>query len=979
MTSLQVKTHPAFKLRRSSQIEALHLTMYEFIHRKTAALHYHLAAENPENVFLVAFGTVPTDSRGVAHILEHTVLCGSERYPVRDPFFMMTRRSLNTFMNAFTGNDWTAFPFASQNRKDYFNLLDVYLDSVFFPRLDPLDFAQEGLRLEFETLDDPASTLIYKGIVYNEMKGDGSSASSILYDTFKKYLFPTTTYHHNSGGNPDQIPDLSYADLLAFYKTHYHPSNAVFMTFGDIPAIDLQEKFDTDALSRFEASDTVIEVKNEKRYFAPIRVEESYPFNSEQDTSAEKTHLVIGWLLGANTDLEGMLRTHFLADVLLDTSASPLRQALETTDLGRSVSPLCGVDESNHEISFICGIEGSEPSRMLQLEELVLSILNGLAEEGVPYERLQAVLHQLELQQREIGGDGYPYGLQLIMAGLSASIHRGDPIAILDLDPVLIKLRSSIKDPDFIRSLIREQLLDNPHRVSLVLKPDSQIQGRREMAEKQKLQEIKSALKKEGEQEIIDRAVLLNERQTSTENADLLPKVGLEDIQPAMKIPVARESRLPGGQLLSFYGQATNGLVYQQLVTSLPKLADELLQHLPLYTHILCEIGSGGRDYLETQHLQHSVTGGFNAFSSFRSDIHDVHQVQGFMTLSSKALARNQHSMSDLLKETMATVRFDEPGRIRELISQVRARREATLTNSGSMLAMTAAASGLSPVVNLNHRLSGLEGLMQLKQLDDELSDDGKLESLCDKLRQIHASIVASPQQLLLVADGDREAELLDYLQRNWGGDLPDSSDFEPFGLPPVKPRADQIWTTNTQVNFCAKAFITVPEGDPDAAVFAVLGGVLRNGFLHGAIRERGGAYGAGASQDSSNAVFRFSSFRDPNLKETMDHFDNAITWLQRSKITFEQVEEAILGVVSGIDAPGSPAGEARQAFHNGLFGRTPEHRNQLRSEILKVRGDDLKRVVDQYLKPELASTAVLTNVPMSAALDHTQFEVVNL
>lgn len=977
MTSQQQQSHPAFELLRSSQIETLHLTVYEFKHRKTAALHYHLAADNPENAFLVAFRTVPTDSRGVAHILEHTVLCGSERYPVRDPFFMMTRRSLNTFMNAFTSNDWTAYPFATQNRKDYFNLLGIYLDSVFFSRLDPLDFAQEGLRLEFETLKDPTSELTYKGIVYNEMKGDASSSSSILYDTFKRYLFPTTTYHHNSGGDPDQIPRLSYADLQTFYRTHYHPSNAVFMTFGNIPVMDLQEQFESRALGRFEASDQVIEVGNEKRYFAPIRVEESYPFNSEQDSTEEKTHLVIGWLLGANTDLEEMLKSHLLADVLLDTSASPLRQALETTDLGTAVSPLCGVDQSNHEISFMCGIEGSEPTRIVQLEELVLSTLNRLAEEGVPYARVEAVLHQLELQQREIGGDGYPYGLQLILSGLSASIHRGDPIALLDLDPILVRLRAAIEDPDFIKSLIREQLLDNPHRVSLVLKPDTEISGRRDRAEKQALARIKSSLNGDGKQEIVDLGVRLNERQKTVENADILPKVGLADVQPATSIPVPVEHRLTGGQLVSFYGQATNGLVYQQVVTSLPDLAADLLQHLPLYTHILTEIGSGSRDYLQTQHLQHSITGGFSAFSTFRGQIEDVQQVQGFMTLSSKALARNQHGMSDLLQETLQTVRFDEPVRVRDLLSQALARRQATLTNSGSVLAMTAAASGLSPVVNLNHRLSGLAGLLHLKQLADDIKDAEKLESLCDKLRQIHSRIVAAPHQLLIVADQERQGELLDYLEHNWGG--MSASSFVPFSLEPIQQRVSQIWTTNTQVNFCAKAFVTVPEGDPDAPVFAVLGGVLRNGFLHGAIREQGGAYGAGASQDSSNAVFRFSSFRDPNLKETLHNFDHAITWLLETKLTFEQVEEAILGVVSSIDAPGSPAGEARQAFHNGLFGRTPEHRNHLRSGILKVHADDLKRVVEQYLKPELASTAVLTNVPMSASLDHDQFEVVNL
>ena len=227
--------HPAFDLIKTHHIDSLNLDVHQYQHQQTGASHYHLAADNPENVFLVGLRTVPTDSTGVAHILEHTALCGSEKYPVRDPFFMMLRRSLNTFMNAFTSSDWTAYPFATQNRKDYFNLLDVYLDAVFFSRLDPLDFAQEGHRVEFAEPDNPDSELVFKGVVFNEMKGAMSSPTSVLWQAVSEHLFPsTTTYHYNSGGEPEHIPDLSYEELVNFYRTHYHPSNAVFMTYGDI-------------------------------------------------------------------------------------------------------------------------------------------------------------------------------------------------------------------------------------------------------------------------------------------------------------------------------------------------------------------------------------------------------------------------------------------------------------------------------------------------------------------------------------------------------------------------------------------------------------------------------------------------------------------------------------------------------------------------------------------------------------------------
>ena len=327
------QAHPAFRLLRTQPVESLNICVEEYEHIATGAQHIHLASSNPENVFLVALRTVPEDSTGVAHILEHTALCGSQRYPVRDPFFMMTRRSLNTFMNAFTSSDWTAYPFASINRKDFNNLLDVYLDAVFFSRLDPLDFAQEGHRLEFAEAANPASDLQYKGVVYNEMKGAMSSVNSQLWQTLTKYLFPTNTYHHNSGGEPACIPDLTYNQLVDFYRTHYHPSNAIFMTYGDIPAAELQQKFETQALSQFKKLDKKISVNDEKRYFAPVKIEEQYPLN--EDELIDKTHVVLGWLLGQSINLDDVLTAHLLSGVLLDNSASPLMQMLETTPLGQ--------------------------------------------------------------------------------------------------------------------------------------------------------------------------------------------------------------------------------------------------------------------------------------------------------------------------------------------------------------------------------------------------------------------------------------------------------------------------------------------------------------------------------------------------------------------------------------------------------------------------------------------------------------------
>ncbi len=946
-----MNAHPAFTQLHSHAIPALNLTLEQYEHKKTGAKHFHLAADKNENVFLVALRTVPHDSSGVAHILEHTALCGSERYPVRDPFFMMTRRSLNTFMNAFTSSDWTAYPFASQNRKDFDNLLNVYLDAVFFSRLDPLDFAQEGHRVEFAEPDNRNSKLVFKGVVFNEMKGAMSSISSILWQTMSKYLFPTTTYHFNSGGEPDCIPDLSYQQLRCFYKSHYHPSNAIFMTFGDISAAEQQTKFEELALHRFDKLDGQISVADEKRYYAPLRVTENYAIDNNETEA--KTHIVIGWLLGKSNNLKDALEARLLANVLLDNSSSPLLHVLETTKLGNAPSPLCGLEDSNREMSFMCGIEGSEADRVDEFEALITTTLTDLYSNGVAKSQLEAVLHQLELQQREIGGDGYPYGLQLILAALGPATHRGDPVAVLDIDPVLEYLHEQISDPDYIKQLIKKLLLDNRHRVTLTLQPDPDVNGAREAQETQRLAAIKAAMSAQEQQRTIELASALEQRQRQQDDASILPKVTLADV-PGDTAEHPSSSTVAGAVPLTFFPQGTNGLVYQQLILPLPPLDDQQLELLPLYTQMLSELGVGDKDYLATQAWQASVCGSIHAYSTFRGAIDDEQQVDAYLTLSSKALARNLTAMTELMHATFNNLRFDELGRMHELIAQISTRRAQSVTGNGHGLAMLAASSGMSPCAALAHRNSGLPGIQWLKNL----SSSAKMEDLAAQFSTLHQKVLQQSRQLLAIAEPAQQQDIEQTAQNFFqGGNLD-----QRIALPKIRSACRQAWQTETQVNFCAKAFPTVCVEDDDAAPLTVLGGFLRNGYLHRAIREQGGAYGGGATHDSANACFRFYSYRDPRLQETLADFDASVNWLLENKHESQALEESILGVVSSLDKPGSPAGEAKQQFHSNLFGRTHAQLQAFRQRVLGVTLADLQRVGEDYLLNTDASAAIISN-----------------
>lgn len=956
----------AFEHLRSHSIDSLNIRVEHYRHRDTGAEHYHLAADNSENVFLVALRTVPMDSTGVAHILEHTALCGSQRYPVRDPFFMMLRRSLNTFMNAFTSSDWTAYPFASQNRKDFANLLDVYLDAVFFSRLEPLDFAQEGHRLDFAEPGNLDSPLVHKGVVYNEMKGAMSSINSVLWQSLCEQVFPSNTYHYNSGGDPAHIPELTYEQLKAFYQTHYHPGNAVFMTFGDIPAAEHQAVFQAQVLSHFPAAQGPrIEVALEQRLPAPKRVVQPYALDDGEDT-ARKTHIVVGWLLGQSTDLEAQLEAELLSSVLLDNSASPLLHALETTPLGQSPSPLCGLEDSQREMVFSCGISGSEAESADALEALVLEVIQRVADEGVPQEKLEAVLHQLELHQREVSGDGFPYGLQLIMQALGPATHYADPVAVLDLDPVLERLRERIAQPGYIQSLARRLLLDNPHRVTLVMTPDTGLSARREAEERERLAARKAAMDRAQLEAIAEQAQRLEARQQQVDDLSILPKVTLADV-PAGFPALDYRTREANGLRLSAYQRGTNGLVYQQLIAELPQLAESDLELLPLYTRLLTETGLGTDDYLAVQHRQSATVGSISAWTSARGGVDDEQQVSAHLVLSSKALGRHTREQVALMGDTLRTPRFDELSRLRELVSQQRSRREQAVTGQGHALAMTAACAGMSPLGRLHHEQGGLEGLRRLKALDDSLAGDSQLEAFAGRLDSLHRHLAQAPRQVLTIADESHLEPAVEAALEQWQA-LP-SEHGESYRSTPLRETRREIWLVNTQVNFCATAYPTVPAGHPDAAPLTVLGGFLRNGFLHRSIREQGGAYGGGASQDSGVAAFRFFSYRDPRLQATLEDFQASVHWLLSHPHSPESLEEAILGVMGGLDKPGSPAGEARKDFHNRLYGRDHARLEAFRRAVLAVSLEDLRRVAETWLRPERASTAVITSRKQLEAL----------
>jgi Zn-dependent M16 (insulinase) family peptidase len=450
-----------------------------------------------------------------------------------------------------------------------------------------------------------------------------------------------------------------------------------------------------------------------------------------------------------------------------------------------------------------------------------------------------------------------------------------------------------------------------------------------------------------------------------TEDLDILPKVDLNDIPEDINFSQPSQHQTAPLPLTS-YAAGTNGLVYQQLIMPMPELTPEQFDLLLLYSTCVTEMGVGHLNYQETQLWHSSIVGSYSASTSVRSHREDLSKLHGNISLACKGLASNQQAMSELMQESFTLARFDELDRLKELIAQILTHKESSVVSNGHVLAMMAASSEMSPYGHLQQRWGGMTGLSSLKKLNQAISSDSALAELAEQLKTIHRLVLNQPRQFLLVSEKQRLDEFSNTMATALSCDNKQLSKSNLIAYQPQLSTVNHCWTASTQVSFCAKAFPTVAGAHPDSAPLTLLGGILRNGFLHRAIREQGGAYGAGASQDSQSGAFRFFSYRDPRIEGTLADFDASVKWVLEQPIGKDKIEEAILGVIGSMDKPSSPAGEAIQAFYSELNGRSKQTQIEFRKNILKVNEADLKRVAEEYLRPNKAQTAVITNTDLA-------------
>ena len=462
-----------FVVTKYLPLPELQSTLIEMTHEPSGARVMHIANDDPENLFCLSLRTLPDSSDGVAHILEHTVLCGSAKYPVKDPFFAMTRRSLNTFMNAMTGQDFTCYPASSQVEKDFYNLMEVYLDAVFHPELKHLSFLQEGHRIEFTEAKNPATPLQFQGVVYNEMKGNLSSSDSRLWRAVFKHLFSDLPYAHNTGGDPKEIPTLTHEELIEFHRNFYHPSRCIFFFYGNIPLAKHLDFIIDKALKGVPKLAPIPPLARQTRFPAPIARIEKYPI-AESESLEKKTILAYAWLTAPVTDPGEVLALSLLDCLLMDNDASPLRIALLRSKLCTQAAASLDVEMS--EVPYLVVCKGCEPENGDALKDVLLKTLREIAEKPFSKEQIEASLHQLEFERTEINTDEGPFGLTLFMRAVLITQHGSEPENGLLIHTLFKDLRAKLEDPNYLSNLIRHYLIDNTHFLQLTLAPDPQLE-----------------------------------------------------------------------------------------------------------------------------------------------------------------------------------------------------------------------------------------------------------------------------------------------------------------------------------------------------------------------------------------------------------------------------------------------------------------------------------------------------------------------
>jgi len=929
-----------FECTREQDIPELNTRALLYRHARTGAELLSLINDDENKVFGIAFRTPPSDSTGVAHILEHSVLCGSRKYPVKEPFVELLKGSLKTFLNAMTYPDKTCYPVASQNAQDLYNLVDVYLDAVFYPRITPHIFQQEGWHFEIDRPDGP---MIYKGVVYNEMKGAYSSPDTLLAEFSQQSLFPDTPYGLDSGGDPRRIPDLTYEQFREFHRKYYHPSNARLFFYGDDDP-EARLKKAEEYLGDFDRLEIDSGVPLQAAFSEPRHLTRAFDPGEDPEGGA-KGMVTVNWLFPQEPDSEEILAFHALQYILLGMPGSPLRKALIDSGLGEALAG-GGLEDELRQLFFSSGLKGVRTNDLGQVEPLILETLKRLAADGIDPQTVEAAMNTIEFNLRENNTGHFPRGLMLLLRSLTTWLYDRDPLALVAFERPLEALKTSIGEhPGLFQDMIERHFLNNTHRTTLTLTPEPGLGARQAAEEQERLQKAQESMGPETIQEAVETTRTLRELQEAPDPPEALaaiPTLRVDDLDRKNKrIPLDALERT-GAEVL-VHDLFTNGILYLDVGFNLHRLRSDLLPLVRLFGRALLEMGTETEDYVAlTQRISRKTGGVHPAF--FTSAVHNDPRGAAWMFLRGKAMTGKSGELVDILRDVLLGVRLDDRDRFRQILLESKARKEQSLVPAGHQVVATRLMSHFSEPDWAAEQMGGLESLFSLRELLKMVDEDWP--GVLSRLEEIRRTLVQREGLVLNVTVDQKGWSNAEPLLEGFLESMPRGENAPQSWSPTHPPRFEGLFLP-AQVNYVGKGAALFPVGYAFHGSALVITRFLRNAWLWDRIRVQGGAYGAFCNVDRLSGALVFVSYRDPNLLSTLETFDGSGEFLRSVPLGRDELSKAIIGTIGDIDRHHLPDAAGHLSMLRHLTGQSEDTLQRVRDEVLETTEEHFRTFAD--------------------------------
>ena len=931
------KQYSGFRVCKIDFIKEVNSTAYLMEHEVSGARLFYLANEDDNKVFTIGFRTPPADDTGVPHILEHSVLCGSRKYHLKEPFVELVKGSLNTFLNAMTYPDKTVYPVASRNNKDFHNLMDVYLDAVFYPLIYDNKFTlkQEGWHYELEDAGDP---LQYNGVVYNEMKGVYSSPDSYLEYYGKKILFPDTTYRFESGGLPSAIPELTQEDFIRFHKTYYSPENSYIYLYGDMDIEATLAHLDS-YLKEFPKTGQVhSDIPLQQPLAKTAEFDGTYPVPDGAPVEAMTYHEV-QIVAGDMRDQKTIMALRLLENVLLESEGAPLRRALLDAGVAKDISG--SMSGSMLQNIFSVRASGSEPGQKDAFVKALYHNLQKISMEGIDKELLEAALNSAEFKLREADFGTYPKGLIYGLSVLDSWIYDIDPVSSLQYEPLLKELRDAV-NTNYYETLIETNLLDNTHRVILTLTPEPGKEEREQTELAEKLAALKEKMDGSELERYAAECAELHRRQAmpdSEEDLASIPLLERKDIKRETEKLLTEKEQMEGGTLL-YQALPTNKVTYLSWYFDMSGISPELLPYCNLLSDVLGKLDTDEYSYADLAKYTDMYTGGISFQMEALSKHNDCNDYTVKFSLAAKCLTAKLPELFKILKAMTLHTRFEDKNRLKELIDQVKTDWDNTFFAKGQNVAAVRLASYFSAKARVTEQ-DYYSYYQFVKQLAENFETEA--DGIIAKLQQLLPVFFNKAQYLLSYSCDAADRAEVRRMALEFAAILPagsGASGKEAKALP--LPEKNEAIVTPGKVQYVLAGGDYHKHGYTYSGSMLVLTTMLRYEYLWTKIRVQGGAYGANAVFDR-NGVMYFSTYRDPQLKNSLEAFRTLPEWLDNLELTDREMTKYVIGTMSGVDVPLTNSLKVSRAAMQELLAVSDADRQKTRNEILDVTLADVK------------------------------------